>query len=80
VKNKAKLFNPTTGQVYEPPAKKCRYCGEFMNWRTSGQLQRRKNGRYTYQGNCKGNCQREKVNAKVCPLQQAIISNDIITI
>jgi hypothetical protein len=62
LKNRLKLINPISGEVVEPPARRCQQCGEWMNWRFKGQLLKQKNGRRYYQNCCKGNCQREKIN------------------
>ncbi|KAJ3414207.1 hypothetical protein HDV05_006912, partial [Chytridiales sp. JEL 0842] len=55
-KNYWKIFNPVTEKVEEPPAKRCKgdLCGEWMDWRTTGQIFKQKNGRYTYQQYCRG--------------------------
>ena len=55
-RNLAKLTNLKTDEIEEPPAKRCQNCHEWMNWRTTGRLQKRKNGCYTYQGCCIGDC------------------------
>jgi hypothetical protein len=56
----------------------CQKCREWMDWRTNGQIQKRRNGRYTYQGCCKGDCQREQIAAKVTiPFISANIRNDV---
>jgi hypothetical protein len=62
-KNYWKLFNPVTGKVDKPPEKRCKgtSCGEFMDWKTTGQLCVQRNGRYTYQQYCKG-CRKTDFN------------------
>jgi hypothetical protein len=66
-KNYWKLFNPVTGKVEEPPEKRCNgtSCGEWMDWRTTGQMFKQKNGRYTYQQYCQG-CRKTDYNNEVC--------------
>ncbi|KAJ3411298.1 hypothetical protein HDV05_002402 [Chytridiales sp. JEL 0842] len=59
-KNYLKLADPATKKIREPPAKKCKGCEEKMDWRRTGQLQKRANG-YTYQQFCKG-CRKTKWN------------------
>ncbi|KAJ3110142.1 hypothetical protein HK100_003140 [Physocladia obscura] len=55
-KNWGKLFNQKTGRVVEPPKKKCQKCDEWMDWRVDGSIQKQRNGVYTYQGFCGGEC------------------------
>ncbi len=65
LKNLAKLTDPKTGDIVEPPEKRCQKCREWMDWRTNGQIRKQRNGRYTYQGCCNGDCQREKFNEQI---------------
>ncbi|KAJ3093244.1 hypothetical protein HK100_006738 [Physocladia obscura] len=53
-KNYVRLFNPITGQIVEPPQKPCKFCGEEMDWKTSGRLIRQKACNYTYATRCAG--------------------------
>ncbi|KAJ3399597.1 hypothetical protein HDV05_001687, partial [Chytridiales sp. JEL 0842] len=43
-KNYIKLLNRAKNSVIEPPHKKCQKCQQQMDWRTTGQLQKQKNG------------------------------------
>jgi hypothetical protein len=64
-KNFMKLLNKSKTGIIKPPPKNCQKCQRKMDWRSTGQLQKQKNGRYTYQGCCRGDCQKLEINDKV---------------
>ncbi|KAI8838795.1 hypothetical protein BJ741DRAFT_707218 [Chytriomyces cf. hyalinus JEL632] len=54
-KNWAKLLNPKSGRIVEPPKKNCLNCGELVDWRTKGCIYK-VNGKYYNQSYCAGAC------------------------
>ncbi|KAJ3220865.1 hypothetical protein HDU81_011132 [Chytriomyces hyalinus] len=56
-KNWAKLLNPKSGRIIEPPKKKCQKCDDWMDWRKDGCI-KSVQGKFYYGNVCAGECYR----------------------